>query len=530
MAQDRADDSGLRRSVRRAVGDAFDATVGRVTSTVGEAALDVTGATAQQVIEELEPYLVEEAVPRIVAGITPFLAQTVVPEVLEGVHEHLVEVTVPDVVDGVTEHLVEVTVPDIVAGITPRLVSELIPRILGELRPYLTDELVPGIVEAMLPQITASVAPDVVDALLPKIRDEVAPDLVDSLLPKIEQQVAPRLVDALLPKIRDEVAPDLVDSLLPKIEQQVAPRLVDALLPKIRAEVVPVILDDIVDDPRIRDLIREQSQGLFLDALESLRENLADADNLVERIGRRILRQPPRPEPESVLAIVLDATRGGRAAPTRRPLDEFADRRLEWRHSPAPPAPPGREFAYAGAVTRLLGLAVDVSLVGWLLTQGVSALVNLIGAVLNPAPPWLTAVLAGIASSLVPLYLAICWRFGGRSVGSWLLGTRVCTADGRNVGLVRGLVRAWTGLLGFVIFAVTAVISLVDPRRRTLLDRLLNTEVRYVVPDDQQHRYIREAMEPARERERAARAIAALESYEASARDGSPDTPGTTAA
>ena len=498
MAQDRADDSGLRRSVRRAVGDAFDATVGRVTSTVGEAALDVTGATAQQVIEELEPYLVEEAVPRIVAGITPFLAQTVVPEVLEGVHEHLVEVTVPDVVDGVTEHLVEVTVPDIVAGITPRLVSELIPRILGELRPYLTDELVPGIVEAMLPQITASVAPDVVDALLPKIRDEVAPDLVDSLLPKIEQQVAPRLVDALLPKIR--------------------------------AEVVPVILDDIVDDPRIRDLIREQSQGLFLDALESLRENLADADNVVERIGRRILRQPPRPEPESVLAIVLDATRGGRAAPTRRPLDEFVDRRLEWRHSPAPPAPPGREFAYAGAVTRLLGLAVDVSLVGWLLTQGVSALVNLIGAVLNPAPPWLTAVLAGIASSLVPLYLAICWRFGGRSVGSWLLGTRVCTADGRNVGLVRGLVRAWTGLLGFVIFAVTAVISLVDPRRRTLLDRLLNTEVRYVVPDDQQHRYIREAMEPARERERAARAIAALESYEASARDGSPDTPGTTAA
>ncbi len=498
MVQDRADDGGLRRSVRRAVGDALDATVGRVTSTVGEAALDVTGATAQQVIEELEPYLVEEAVPRIVAGITPFLAQTVVPEVLEGVHEHLVDVTVPDVVDGVTAHLVDVTVPEVVAGITPRLVAELIPRILGELRPYLADELVPGIVEAMLPQITASVAPDVVDALLPKIRDEVAPDLVDALLPKIEQQVAPQLVDALLPKIR--------------------------------AEVVPVILDDIVDDPRIRDLIREQSQGLFLDALESLRENLADADNLVERVGRRILRRPPRPEPESGLAIVLAATGGGRAAPARRPLDEFADRRLEWRHSPAPPAPPGREFAHAGAVTRLLGLAVDASLVGWLLTQGVSALVNLLNAMLNPAPPWLTAVLAGLASSLVPLYLAICWRFGGRSLGSWLLGTRVCTPDGHNVGLVRGLVRAWIGLVGFVIFAVTAVTSLVDPRRRTLLDRMLKTEVRYVVPDDQQHRYIREAMEQARERERAARAIAALESYEASARDGSPDAPGTTAA
>ena len=105
---------------------------------------------------------------------------------------------------------------------------------------------------------------------------------------------------------RDEVAPSSVDALMPKITDEVAPQLVDALLPKIRTEVVPLILDDIIEDPRVRDLIREQSAGLFLDALESLRENLADADNLVERFGRRLLRRPPRPEPESVVAMVLD--------------------------------------------------------------------------------------------------------------------------------------------------------------------------------------------------------------------------------
>ena len=36
--------------------------------------------------------------------------------------------------------------------------------------------------------------------------------------------------------------------------------------------------------------------------------------------------------------------------------------------------------------------------------------------------------------------------------------------------------------------------SLWDPKRRMLLDRLLHTEVRYVVPDNQQHRYIRDAV------------------------------------
>ena len=51
---DGADDPGLRGAVRRAVGGALDATVGRVGGAVGEAALDVTGATAQQVIEELD--------------------------------------------------------------------------------------------------------------------------------------------------------------------------------------------------------------------------------------------------------------------------------------------------------------------------------------------------------------------------------------------------------------------------------------------------------------------------------------------
>jgi uncharacterized RDD family membrane protein YckC len=470
-------DQGLRGSVRRAVGDALDATVGRVGHTVGGVAVDVTGATAQQVIEELEPYLIQEAIPRIVDGVTP----------------HLVDQVVPQVIDGVQGHLVEVTVPQVVEGMTPQLVDALIPQILDRLRPYLEQELVPPIVDALMPRLQAVIAPELVDALMPKIRDEVAPELLDALMPRIEAEIAPRLVDALMPKIRDEVAPELLDALMPRIEAEIAPQLVDALLPKIRAEVVPTILEDIVDDPRVRDLIREQSQGLFLDALESLRGNLAGADDLVERFGRRLLRRPPRPPAESAIALVLGTSPRGPGA-VRHTMDELAARRREWQAMPMPPAPPGREQAYAGVVTRLLAMAVDIGLASWLLSQGLSSLVSLLNSIFGSIPGWLTVVLTGLAASLVPLYLALCWWLGGRTLGSWLMGTRVCTPDGQNPGIWRSLVRAWAALLGIVVWIISTLVSLFDDRRRSLLDILVRTEVRYVVPLDQQHRHIRETL------------------------------------
>jgi uncharacterized RDD family membrane protein YckC len=536
-------DSGLRSGMRRAVGGALDATVGRVGHTVTEAAMEVTGATAQQVIEDLEPYLIQEAIPRIVDGLTPYLTDKVVPEVLEGITDHLVADTVPDIVDGVTAHLVAVTVPQVVDGVTPRLVADLLPKLLEDLRPYLEAELVPRIVEGLVPYIQEQVAPELIDGLMPKIRDEVAPQLIEALMPRIEEQIAPQLIDALMPKIRDQIAPDLVDalmprirdemapqlvdalmpkitdevapqlldslmprirdeiapqlvdSLMPKIQDEVAPQLVDALLPKIRTEVVPLILDDIIDDPRVRDLIREQSQGLFLDALESVRENLADADVLIERFGRRLVRKPARPQAESAVTLMLDAAGDDDKTPARLTRDNLAAQRTVWRAMPVPPAPPGREFAHAGAVTRLVAFALDTTLVAWLVSQGLSALVSLLDNLLAPAPQWLVAGLTAFAASFVPIYLGVCWWLAGRTIGSMVVGTRVCTPDGRNPGLVRALVRAWVGVLGIAVWIISGVFSFFDPKRRSWLDRLTHTEVRYVVPLDQQRRYIREAIQ-----------------------------------
>lgn len=469
----------LRRAVggaRDAVDSTLDATVGRVGQSVGEAARGVTTTTAQQVIEDLEPYLVEVAVPRIVEGITPYLAQTVVPEVLTGVHQHLVEVTVPDVIDGVSAHLVEVTVPEVVAGVTPRLVDELLPRLLADLQPYLTEELVP----------------EVVAGLTPLLEQQIAPQLIEALMPAIETDIAPRVVEGLMPMIQEQVAPQLVDSLLPRIEQEVAPRLVDSLLPKIRREVVPTILEDIVDDPRVRDLIREQSQGLLFDAVEALRENLADADDLAESLVRRIFGKRPRPADELALELVLaDSAPSARLG---RTWDSLAAQRRSWAASPMPPAPPGREHAHAGAVTRGLALIIDVTLVGWLVSQGLSALLSMLNSLVPNLPHWVLSLLTVVAATFVPVYLGLCWWLVGRTIGSFVLGTRVCTPDGRRPRFLRAMVRAWMGMLGLVVWLATAVLSVGDAKRRTLLDRVTVTEVRYVVPDDQQRRYLREAL------------------------------------
>jgi hypothetical protein len=139
--------------------------------------------------------------------------------------------------------------------------------------------------------------------------------------------LAPQVVDALMPKIQAELAPQVVDALMPKIQAELAPQVVDALMPKIQAEVVPAILDEIVDDPRLRNLIREQSQGLFLDAIERLRNVVARVDDKAENFGRHVFGRAPR-----VAAVGTgDAPPEGRRHLCRGGLSE---RGLSTRHQP----------------------------------------------------------------------------------------------------------------------------------------------------------------------------------------------------
>lgn len=337
--------------------------------------------TAQAVIDDLEPYLAAETVPRIVDALVPHLVEETVPEVVDGLLPHLVEQVVPQVVDGVSEHLAATTAPAVLEQLTPMLADQLLPALLERLRPYLEQELVPAVV------------------------DGVTPHIIDTT----------------------------------------APRVVEGLMPRITAEVVPAVLDGMVDDPRIRELVREQSFGLVLDAVERFRRFLAHADDVTERLARRVL-------------------------PFRRPVEDPV---------PAPARLPGRTRSHAGMAGRLVGTAVDVVLVAFLAGQGLSAVLSVLGALLGSVPPPVVVALTFVAGLLAPVYLALCWRLAGRTVGGLLAGYAVVGRDGRPLGIVRAGTRALLSLPLAAVWAVGMVASTNDPQRRGLLDRVVGSRTPY---------------------------------------------------
>lgn len=199
----------------------FDRTVGAARGRVEGEVAD----TAQNVIDDLEPYLAAETVPRLVDALVPYLVDEMLPDLLDQLRPYLAEQLVPAVVDDVADHLAATTVPAIMDRMTPALVDDLLPKILDRLRPYLVEQLVPAVVDGVTPHLIATTAPEVVEGLMPMIN----------------------------------------------------------------AEVVPAVLDGVADDPRIRALVREQSWALVADGVEQVRWRLAAADDRVERGLRRLV-------------------------------------------------------------------------------------------------------------------------------------------------------------------------------------------------------------------------------------------------
>jgi hypothetical protein len=89
------------------------------------------------------------------------------------------------------------------------------------------------------------------------------------------------------------VVPRIVDDLVPHLVADVVPRIIDGAMPAIRDRVLPEVIDSLATDPRVRDMVVEQSRGVLDEATENLREGTAYADDRVESIARRLLHRPP---------------------------------------------------------------------------------------------------------------------------------------------------------------------------------------------------------------------------------------------
>lgn len=301
--------------------------------------------------------------------------------------------------------------------------------VVDDLEPYLTEQTVPRVVDALVPHL--------VDRIVPQVIDGITPALVDDLLPEILDQLRPYLAEQLVPALLADMRPHLIETTVPTV--------IDGVLPMIRSDVVPAVLDDIVDDPRVRDLVREQSQGLVIDAVERVRYTLARGDDVVDGWLRRLRR--------------------ARSAPVENPAD----------------LPPGRIRSHAGAVTRSVALALDLGLVTLVAVQGLTALIAVLSTVVDPVPAWLVGSAAFVSAGLAPIYFALSWWLAGRTFGGNLAGFVVCSTDGRSLRFGRASLRALLGVAVVPVWVLGMLRSSVDVYRRGWLDLLLQTRTPYRV-------------------------------------------------
>jgi len=95
-------------------------------------------------------------------------------------------------------------------------------------------------------------------------------------------------VDESLAWTQSQVVPRIVDDLVPHLVADTVPKIVDGIMPDIRERVLPILIEDLTNEPRLRELITEQSRTVVGEATEQLRASTASADDRVESAFRRL--------------------------------------------------------------------------------------------------------------------------------------------------------------------------------------------------------------------------------------------------
>ncbi|GAA4045636.1 RDD family protein [Nonomuraea soli] len=135
--------------------------------------------------------------------------------------------------------------------------------------------------------------------------------------------------------------------------------------------------------------------------------------------------------------------------------------------------------AYAGLVSRVMALLIDVLV----LVLGTAAvyLVLVEGSelMLGGSPSWVRPVAGTVMGVLPTAYFTLAWWLTGQTAGDIVMGVTVSRANGERLGFLHALLRAVVGLALAPLWLAGMVTTLIDGRRRALLDMLFGTVVRY---------------------------------------------------
>ena len=139
-----------------------------------------------------------------------------------------------------------------------------------------------------------------------------------------------------------------------------------------------------------------------------------------------------------------------------------------------------RREDYAGVVSRLVAVAIDVAVLTVAAAAGAALVLGGAEVVLGHTPGWLVAATSAVLGLLPTLYFALGWWILGQTAGGLVMGIAVRRLGGRPLRFPRALLRAILGLVFPVIWLIGLTLAFIDQRRRGLLDVITGTEVVYV--------------------------------------------------
>jgi uncharacterized RDD family membrane protein YckC len=208
----------------------------------------------------------------------------------------------------------------------------------------------------------------------------------------------------------------------------------------LESEQAQQLVERVADAPEVRAAITRQGVGLLEDLRRGVRSATRRLDDGVERVARRILRRPVRGE---------------------RPI-------------------------YAGAVSRLVALAIDAGVVyGSLLL--VSAAIALLVSTLSPGDEKAGGVVIAVGASVWALiaaaYLVLFWSGAGRTPGMAFLALRMLAPSGEEVSPRHAFRRLIWSVIAALPFGLGFWGILFEERRCGWPDRRADTRVLYADPD-----------------------------------------------
>lgn len=200
------------------------------------------------------------------------------------------------------------------------------------------------------------------------------------------------------------------------------------------------LVERVAEAPEVRAAIASQGVGLVEDLRRGVRRAARQIDTIVERAVRTLLRRPHR---------------------ERRPI-------------------------YAGAVSRLVALAIDGGIVyGSLLV--LSAAIALLVSIFQSGDTeagTAALTLGFLAWSLIAIaYVVTFWSGAGRTPGMSFLALRMLSEDGAAVGVGQAIRRAIWMPLAALPFLLGFAGILLHPQRRGWPDRRAGTVVCYADPE-----------------------------------------------